>query len=45
MSSVLVGHGLVKQYGSTTALAMLAAIGGSRPLLRKVTADPAQTAG
>lgn len=26
------------------ALAMFAAIGGSRPLLRKVTADPAQTA-
>ncbi|WP_435808619.1 hypothetical protein [Streptomyces afghaniensis] len=26
------------------ALAMLAAIGGSRPLLRRVTADPAQTA-
>lgn len=26
------------------ALAMFAAIGGSRPLLRRVTADPAQTA-
>ncbi|MEU9348495.1 hypothetical protein AB0D74_45605 [Streptomyces sp. NPDC048278] len=67
MTAVLAGHGLVKKYGATTALAddstistsgaiqlavcvtlgalaMFAAIGASRPLLRRVTADPTRTA-